>query len=110
LKQVSHGFARIFTDGPGSWEISMEETRRFLYREKYPKGSTVNIARRDILEDFMRTWKFHNKLRTEQLDYAGKTGKIESVGFYHGGDVLYEIEEVPGIWHERCLETCASAS
>jgi hypothetical protein len=39
-----------------------------------------------------------------------KTGKIKSVGFYHGGDVLYEIEGVPGIWHERCLEACTSTS
>jgi hypothetical protein len=78
----------------------MEETRRLLYREKYPTGSLVNVAKRDIL----------NKLQAEQLDYAGKTGKIKSVGFYHGGDVLYEIEGVPGIWHERCLEACTSTS
>jgi hypothetical protein len=48
----------------------MEETRRLLYREKYPTGSLVNVAKRDILEDFVRTWKLHNKLQAEQLDYA----------------------------------------
>jgi hypothetical protein len=88
----------------------MAETRKFLYSEKYPVGSLVKIARRDILEDFMRSWKLHNKLQADQLDYAGETGKIKSVGFYHGGDVLYEIEGVPGIWHERLLEACTSTS
>ena len=27
----------------------------------------------------------------------------ERVGYYHGGDVLYELEGVPGVWHEVCL-------
>jgi hypothetical protein len=26
-----------------------------------------------------------------------------SVGFYHGGDVLYVLEGIPGVWHESCL-------
>jgi hypothetical protein len=25
------------------------------------------------------------------------------VGFYHGGDPLYSLDGVPGVWHERCL-------
>lgn len=82
----------------------MEEARRFLYREKYPVGNIVQVAKRDFLEDFMQTWKFHHRLQPEQLAHAGVVGKVKSVGFYHGGDVLYEIEDVPGIWHECCLE------
>jgi hypothetical protein len=77
---------------------------RQSYQEKFPVGTIVRIANRDALEDFMPTWKFHNRLQPDQLAFASKTGKIKSVGFYHGGDVLYEIEGVPGIWHERCLE------
>jgi hypothetical protein len=87
----------------------MGETK-FLYREKYPKGSTVEIAKRDVLDDFLQTWKLHSRLQAEELDYAGKTGKIKSVGFYHGGDVLYEIDDVPGIWHECCLVAHTSTS
>ena len=75
------------------------------YKEEFPIGSLVKIATRSSLEDFMRTWKLHNKLMPEQLEYAGKSGKIKSVGFYHGGDELYQIEGVPGIWHECCLES-----
>ena len=71
-------------------------------------GTLVKIVDRDFLENFMRTWKLHNKLQPDQLDYAGKAGIIKSVGFYHGGDELYQIEAVPGIWHECCLEECTT--
>ena len=30
-------------------------------------------------------------------------GVVSSVGFYHGGDELYVIEGIPGVWHEVCL-------
>jgi hypothetical protein len=74
------------------------------YNAEYPVGSVVKIVGRGALEDFMRTWKLHNKLQPEQLEYAGIGGTVKSVGFYHGGDELYQIDGVPGIWHERCLE------
>jgi hypothetical protein len=80
------------------------EKIRSTYQEKFPVGTLVRIANRDSLEDFMRVWKFHNKLKPEQLEYAGSIRKIKSVGFYHGGDVLYQIEGAPGVWHERCVE------
>jgi len=74
------------------------------YKEEFATGSFVIIAGREVLDDFMRTWKLHNKLQPEQLECAGRIGKISSVGFYHGGDELYQIEGVPGIWHESCLK------
>jgi hypothetical protein len=45
----------------------------------------------------MRTWKLHNKLQPERLAYAGMIGMVERVGFYRGGDELYEVEGAPGI-------------
>jgi len=74
------------------------------YQEEYPVGTLVKIAERQVLEDVHRSWKLHNKLRPEQLEYGGTIAKVKSVAFYHGGDELYEIESVPGIWHECCLE------
>jgi hypothetical protein len=74
-----------------------------IYQEKFPKGSTVKIADRVFLENFLKSWKLHHKLIPEQLNYAGKVIKVESVGFYHGGDVLYKLEGIPEIWHEQCL-------
>jgi len=39
----------------------------------------------------------------EQLNYAGHVAEVEQVSFYHGGDVLYKLRGVSGIWHEQCL-------
>jgi hypothetical protein len=51
------------------------------YQESFPIGSIVCIASRETLEEFERTWKFHNKLQPGQLNYAGKSGKVLAVGF-----------------------------
>jgi hypothetical protein len=74
------------------------------YKEEFPKGSMVKIASRSALEEFLKTWKLHNKLQPQQLSYAGQIAEVESVGFYHGGDELYQLKGIPGIWHEECLE------
>jgi diadenosine tetraphosphatase ApaH/serine/threonine PP2A family protein phosphatase len=73
------------------------------YNAEFQEGSEVRIADRPALEEFQRTWRHHNKITDEQLDYAGALARVTFVGFYHGGDELYELEGVPGIWHERCL-------
>jgi hypothetical protein len=75
------------------------------YKEEFPKGSIVRIADRLFLERFITTWEYHNKLDPAQLDYAGQNAEVESVGFYHGGDELYGLKGIPGIWHEQCLES-----
>ena len=73
------------------------------YKEDFPKGTKVKIADRAFLEDFRRTWKFHHKLELEQLESANRITSVKSVAFYHGGDELYQLDGVPGIWHEACL-------
>jgi hypothetical protein len=73
------------------------------YKEDFPVGSAVRIAATQQLEEFLRTWKYHHKLTPEQLQYADKIAEVEKVGFYHGGDVLYELRGIPGMWHEQCL-------
>jgi hypothetical protein len=73
------------------------------YNAEYAEGSEVRIVSRLDLEEFMRTWQHHNKLRPEQLEYADRIARVESVGFYHGGDELYKLEGIPGVWHEPCL-------
>jgi hypothetical protein len=74
------------------------------YNAEFPKGSVVQIADRAFLENFLETWKFHHKLEPDQLRFADKIAKVKSVGFYHGGDELYWLKGVPGIWHEQCLK------
>lgn len=73
------------------------------YKEMFPTGSRVRVASRAVLEAFLKNWKFHNPITPEQLAFAGKAAKVASVGFYHGGDPLYVLEGIPGVWHERCL-------
>jgi hypothetical protein len=73
------------------------------YRESFPAGTSVRIADLPTLDEFRRTWKYHNKLEGQQLACHDQIAVVKQVGFYHGGDVLYELEGVPGIWHECCL-------
>jgi hypothetical protein len=76
-----------------------------LYKEKYPIGTRVRIVGMERLSEFMRTWKYHHKLSPDQIEYADRLAEVEKVGFYHGGDVLYNLRGVRGIWHEQCLES-----
>ena len=73
------------------------------YRAAFAKGSAVRIAVRETLEAFRRDWRFHHPLSVAQLEEGGRAARISSVAYYHGGDVLYELDGVVGIWHEACL-------
>jgi len=75
-----------------------------LYKYEFPLGACVRIATLEILEGFQRDWKYHHKIADEQLAYHGRITVVERASIYHGGDELYELRGVPGIWHERCLE------
>ena len=74
-----------------------------IYKEAFPKGTRVRIADRAFLELFRSEWKFHHKLQPDQLDYAERETRVADVGFYHGGDPVYELEDVPGLWLEQTL-------
>ena len=78
-----------------------------LYEAAFQPGDRVKVASIEELELFRRTWKYHHPLTDEQLHYAGRTAKVREVGFYHGGDPLYRLEGVPGVWHEACLRGAA---
>jgi len=73
------------------------------YQEQFSVGTTVRISERPELERFRCEWQFQHKLEAEQLCYAGRTARVRNVCFYHGGDVLYHLDRVTGIWHEVCL-------
>jgi hypothetical protein len=73
------------------------------YIAAYPKGTRVQIAGRDVLDEFKQTWRYHDPLTEAQLADAGRTTTVAEVGFYHGGDALYRLEGSPGAWHEACL-------
>ena len=73
------------------------------YTSRFAQGSEVRVRSRPDLERFAREWKYHDPLTSEQLAYAGSTATISEIGFYHGGDPLYKLQGVPGVWHEECL-------
>jgi len=74
------------------------------YNALFEVGAPVRIQSLDALNAFRRSWKFHHPLADEQLAFADQSATVATVGFYHGGDVLYTLKDVPGIWHERCLQ------
>jgi hypothetical protein len=74
------------------------------YKEAFPAGTEVQIAGQAFLEDFKATWKYHHKLQPEQLAYAGRVARVKEVAFYHGGDPIYTLEGIPGLWLEQCLQ------
>jgi hypothetical protein len=74
------------------------------YKAAFPKGSKVSVISRTALADFARNWNFHHQLQPEQMAFAGVTSTVKEVSFYHGGDQLYVLENLPGIWNEDCLE------
>ncbi|HXA57229.1 MAG TPA: hypothetical protein VNU84_07300 [Candidatus Acidoferrum sp.] len=70
---------------------------------EFEVGSQVRIANRAFLEEFLEAGQYHNELEPEQLEYAERTAKVQSVDFFHGGDEIYKLEGIPGVWHEECL-------
>ena len=78
-----------------------------LYKATFPEGSKVRVISSAALESFARDWKYHHKLRPEQMEYAWAISTVKEVSFYHGGDQLYVLADVPGIWNEPCLESAS---
>lgn len=70
---------------------------------EFEVGSQVRIADRAFLESFLEAGQYHNELDPEQLQYADRVAAVQSVNFFHGGDEIYQLEGIPGVWHEECL-------
>lgn len=75
------------------------------YEAQFPLGAVVRVRDRPELERFAREWKYHDPLTPEQISRAGSETVVEDLGFYHGGDPLYKLAGLPGVWHEECLTT-----
>lgn len=74
-----------------------------LYKEQFPTGTKVRVVDRQRLEAFLQNWKYHHRLQPEQVAYGNHITEVTKVTFYHGGEPLYELQGIPGIWHEQCL-------
>jgi hypothetical protein len=74
------------------------------YEAAFAPNQSVSIKNREFLESFKATWKLHNPLQDEQLEFASRPTIVKEVGYYHGGDPLYVLRDIPGVWHEGCLQ------
>ena len=70
---------------------------------EFEVGQQVRIADRAFLESFLEAGQYHNELEPDQLEYADRVAKVTNVTFFHGGDEIYALEGIPGVWHEECL-------
>ena len=71
---------------------------------EFEVGTEVRIADRSFLESFLEAGQYHNELEPEQLEFAGRAAKVKEVSFFHGGDEIYTLDGIPGVWHEECLQ------
>jgi len=74
-----------------------------LNNAEFEVGAEVRVADRAFLEKFLEDGQYHNELEPEQLEYADRVANVKSVEFFHGGDEIYTLEGIPGVWHEECL-------
>lgn len=75
------------------------------YESQFQAGEHVRVADTETLLEFREKWRLHNPLTEEQLRFAGNEAVVAEVGFYHGGDALYRLDGVPGVWHGACLRS-----
>jgi hypothetical protein len=73
------------------------------YDAAFPVGTRVRVADRAALDAFLISWRYHHPIGPEQVECAGREAIVRAVGYYHGGAPLYELNEVPGTWHEELL-------
>jgi hypothetical protein len=74
-----------------------------LNQADFEVGTDVRIADRAFLEQFLEAGQYHHELEPEQLEFADRVAKVAKVEFFHGGDEIYTLEGIPGVWHEECL-------
>ena len=74
------------------------------YQPRFGVGARVCTVSTEDLRAFQAAWQhLHHPLTAEQLALAGVESVVTEVSYYHGGDVLYNLRDVPGTWHEQCL-------
>jgi hypothetical protein len=73
------------------------------YDPQFRVGARVRTISADELRAFQTGWQLHHPLTAEQMAFGDVESVVAEIGYYHGGDVLYHLKDVPGVWHEQCL-------
>lgn len=71
---------------------------------KYTQGTSVRIRSREQLDEISRRANHQPRIEPQQLAFAGQIAMVKWSGLYHGGGYVYQLDGVPGYWHERVLE------
>ncbi len=76
------------------------------YHPAFLCGEKVRLRPPDDLQKYVKgVWEWHHPIPSDALNSAESERKIVAVHFYHMGDVLYELDEPPGLlWHEGCIQ------
>lgn len=75
-----------------------------LHRAKFPISSFVRIKSAGQLEAFRRNGTLRFPPSENQLAHGGESDSVRRITSSVRGDVLYELENAPGMWHEQLLE------
>ena len=101
LEDAEQAAAELFGIQADGWEVAQRASAP--YQERFPVGSRVSVASHAFLQQFRASWANHNPLSIDQLAFADRDTTVQEVGFYQGGDVIYQLKSFPGVWHEACL-------
>ena len=71
---------------------------------KFPLAPSVRIKSAGQLEAFRRNGKLRFPPSENQVAHGGESDAVRRITSSVRGDVLYELEMAPGLWHEELLE------
>lgn len=77
---------------------------------KFPIRSSVRLKSSGTLRAFRLPGRLRFPPSEEQLAYGGQIDSVRRITFSVEGDVMYELETAPGMWHEQLLEKCMTYS
>jgi hypothetical protein len=75
-----------------------------LHRAKFPLSSFVRIKSTGELEAFRLNGKLRFPPSEKQVAHGGESDAVRRITSSVRGDVLYELEMAPGLWHEELLQ------
>src|ERR1017187_1090437 len=74
------------------------------HHAKFPLRSFVRIKSTGQLEAFRRNAKLRFPPSEKQVAHGGESDAVRRITSSVMGDVLYELEMAPGLWHEELLQ------
>ena len=90
------------TNADESELLTMGKTKG-LNKAEFEVGSEVRIADRAFSRVFSKPGSTTTSSSPSSSNTPAASAKVKDVTFFHGGDEIYTLEGIPGVWHEECL-------